>query len=41
MRIFAVFLLLGLASEGWTEATIDYNEICSKGSILNLKYRGD
>ena len=38
MRIFAVLLLLGLASEGWTEGTIDDNEICSKGGIFYLKY---
>ena len=37
MRIFAVLLLLGLASEGWAEQTIDDNEIWSKGRILYLK----
>ena len=37
MRIFAALLLLGLASEGWTEQTIDDNEIWSKGRILYLK----
>ena len=41
MRIFAALLLLGLASEGWTEQTIDDNEIWSKSGILYLKYRWD
>ena len=30
MRIFAVLLLLGLASEGWTEETIDDNKYAAK-----------
>ena len=41
MRIFAALLLLGLASEGWTEQTIDDNEIWGKSGILYLKYRWD
>lgn len=37
MRILAVILLFWLASEGWAEQTIDYNEIWSKGRIFYLK----
>ena len=36
MRISAALLLLGLASEGWTEQTIDDNEIWSKGHTDNI-----